>query len=290
MTKTSDFGVSGREGHDSSVFYGSRMMKARSAMMNNLYEKWDGQGTGWMDKIYLGSSSQMTDIPDNSVGLAFTSPPYAVGKEYDEDLTLEEWEFLMSAVADEVHRVLVPGGRYVVNVANIGRKPYVSLVSSVYKIMTDWHPFACQGEIIWQKAKGAGGNCAWGSWNSAKAPSLRDVHEYLLVFTKGQFGRPDKGISDMTKEEFMASTLSIWDIPPASAKRIGHPAPFPLALADRVIGLYSYVGDVVLDPFMGSGTTCLAAAQRGRRYVGFDTEDQYVKLAEERIDKWAQDQ
>jgi DNA modification methylase len=290
MTKTSAFGVSGREGHDSSGFYGSRMMKPRSAMMNNLYEKWDGQGTGWMDRIYLGSSSQMLDIPDNSVGLAFTSPPYAVGKEYDEDLTLEEWEFLMSAVADEVHRVLVPGGRYVVNVANIGRKPYVSLVSSVYKIMTDWHPFACQGEIIWRKAKGAGGNCAWGSWNSAKAPSLRDVHEYLLVFTKGQFGRPDKGISDMTKEEFMASTLSIWDIPPASAKRIGHPAPFPLALADRVIGLYSYVGDVVLDPFMGSGTTCLAAAQRGRRYVGFDTEDQYVKLAEERIDKWAQDQ
>ncbi len=283
MTKTSDFGVSGREGHDSSAFYESRMMKPRSAMMNNLYEKWDGQGTGWMDRIYLGSSSQMLDIPDNSVGLAFTSPPYAVGKEYDEDLTLEEWEFLMSAVADEVHRVLVPGGRYVVNVANIGRKPYVSLVSSVYKVMTQWHPFGCQGEIIWRKAKGAGGNCAWGSWMSSKAPSLRDVHEYLLVFTKGSFGRPDKGVSDMTAAEFMEATLSIWDIPPASAKRIGHPAPFPLALAERVIKLYSYVGDVVLDPFMGSGTTCVAAAQLGRKYVGFDTEEKYVTLAEKRL-------
>jgi site-specific DNA-methyltransferase (adenine-specific) len=139
------------------------------------------------------------------------------------------------------------------------------------------------GEIIWQKGRGANGSCAWGSWRSARAPRLRDLHEYLLVFAKGSFTRPDKGTSNLSAEEFTEATLSVWEIMPVSAKKVGHPAPFPVELANRVIKLYSYVDDVVLDPFIGSGTTAVAAKQNGRHYVGFDISAEYCRLAEERI-------
>jgi site-specific DNA-methyltransferase (adenine-specific) len=235
----------------------------------------------WVDRIYCGSSEAMP-IQDNSVALAFTSPPYNAGKTYDLDMTLEEYLAFIQRVGREVYRVLVPGGRYVINIANLGRKPYIPLHAHFYRVHEEIG-FLPMGEIIWQKAKGASGNCAWGSGKSAKSPRLRDIHEYLLVFAKAGFSRPDKGISDLTPEGFMESTLSIWNIPPESAKRIGHPAPFPVELAARVIRLYSYVNDVVLDPFNGSGSTCVAAAQLGRHYVGFDTSEEYCALAERRL-------
>jgi site-specific DNA-methyltransferase (adenine-specific) len=187
-------------------------------------------------------------------------------------------------VAYEVYRTLLPGGRYVVNIANLGRKPYIPLHAYFYHLHMGMG-FLPMGEIIWRKGKGASGSCAWGSWRSAKAPRLRDVHEYLLVFAKESFGRPDRGESTIDREGFMAATLSVWDIPPESARRIGHPAPFPVALAERVIQLYSYVGDVVLDPFCGSGTTCLAAHQLGRRWVGYEVSEDYCALARQRVEK-----
>lgn len=236
----------------------------------------------WVDKLYCMSSERMSPVPDGSVALAFTSPPYNVGKEYDRDLSWTEYLRLIRNVGREVYRVLMPGGRYVVNIANIGRKPYIPLHAWFYDIHLSIG-FLPQGEIVWQKSTGANGSCAWGSWLSAKSPSLRDVHEYLLVFAKQSYARSDKGISDISRDGFMASTLSVWNIPPASAKRIGHPAPFPVALVERVIRLYSYVGDVVLDPFAGSGTTCVAAARNDRRYCGFDTKRTYCELAEKRL-------
>jgi site-specific DNA-methyltransferase (adenine-specific) len=118
---------------------------------------------------------------------------------------------------------------------------------------------------------------------SARSPRLRDVHEYLLVFAKGEYARPDRGESDIEREAFMEATLSVWDILPVSAKRIGHPAPFPEELADRVIRLYSYVGDVVLDPFAGSGTTCVAATKARRHFVGYDIEPAFIQLAQSRL-------
>lgn len=238
----------------------------------------------WANRIHQESSEDMHKIPSNSVGLAFTSPPYNVGKDYDENMGREEYLALISSVAKEVYRVLVPGGRYVVNIANLGRKPYIPLHSYFYEIHSELN-FLPMGEIIWQKGKGANGSCAWGSWRSAKAPRLRDIHEYLLVFTKETFARPDKGESDVGRDEFMEATLSIWDIPPESAKRVGHPAPFPVALAERVIRLYSYVGDVILDPFMGSGTTCVAARKLSRHYVGYDISEDYCKIANSRLDQ-----
>jgi site-specific DNA-methyltransferase (adenine-specific) len=133
---------------------------------------------------------------------------------------------------------------------------------------------------------------AWGSWQSASNPVLRDTHEYILVFSKGSFARK-KGHSQsntITRDQFMQWTRSVWTLNPESAKKVGHPAPFPVELPYRLIQLYTFTGDVVLDPFMGSGSTALAALQAGRRYVGYDTNAEYVRLAEERIANWGKQQ
>lgn len=291
-TKTSSFGVSKRENHDSSGFYKRDLYKNgvnwvhknefdidhNKVVENRPLEE-------WADKIYCHTSEDMVEVPNNSVALAFTSPPYNTGKDYDQDIDLASYLGLIGRVAAEVHRVLIPGGRYVVNIANLGRKPYIPLHSYFYSIHTQVG-FLPAGEIIWQKAKGASGSCAWGSWKSAKAPRLRDIHEYLLVFVKEIFGREDKGESDITAEEFMEATLSIWNIPPESAKKIGHPAPFPVDLALRVIRLYSYKNEVIIDPFAGSGTTCVAAKQSQRHYVGYDTDESYCSLACKRLSEF----
>jgi site-specific DNA-methyltransferase (adenine-specific) len=236
----------------------------------------------WADQIYCSDSKHMVEIPDNSVALAFTSPPYNVGKDYDDDMNLSDYLSLIEGVGKEVYRVLRPGGRYLVNIANVGRKPYIPLHSQFWELHLSIG-FLPMGEIIWQKAKGANGSCAWGSWMNAKAPRLRDIHEYILVFAKYDYSRPDRGESDITREEFMDATLSVWQIPPEFAKRVGHPAPFPIALAARVIGLYSYKGDVIIDPFVGSGSTCVAASQLGRHYVGYDISEEYCATAKKRI-------
>jgi DNA modification methylase len=291
-TATSSFGASRRESHDASTFYSRTLYQGKPTPAPTSASTSGPEASsepvtvptpeGWADQIYLHSATAMTPVPDNGVALAFTSPPYNVGKEYDANMSLDAYLELIRAVADEVYRVLRPGGRYVVNIANLGRKPYIPLHAYFYAVHMA-AGFLPMGEIIWRKGKGANGSCAWGSWRSARAPRLRDVHEYLLVFAKGEYARPERGLSDIERDEFMEATLSVWDILPESAKRIGHPAPFPVDLAARVIQLYSYVGDVVLDPFLGSGTTAVAAVQNGRHYAGFEVESAYVELAQSRI-------
>jgi site-specific DNA-methyltransferase (adenine-specific) len=224
----------------------------------------------------------MSELPDSSVALMVTSPPYNVGKEYDADLSLEEYLKLLRRVIFETFRVIIPGGRAAINVANLGRRPYIPLNSYIYSLAQSIG-FLMRGEIIWVKSKGMSGSCAWGSWMSASNPILRDLHEYILVFSKGRFDRPEKGRSTITKDEFISATTSVWYIPPESAKRIGHPAPFPVALIERLIHLYTFKGDVVLDPFMGSGTSAVAAIKTGRRFVGYETKKEYVDIAIRRI-------
>ena len=288
-TATRAFGSGNREGHDASAFYDRRLYaeaaipvplsaEALRAIAPTPPEAWRD---GW-NRLHCHTAERMTEIPDHAVGLAFTSPPYNVGKEYDQNLGLEDYLDLIGRVAREVYRVLLPGGRYVVNIANLGRSPYIPLTALFWQVHLEIG-FLPMGEIVWQKAESAGGSCAWGSWQSAKAPRLRDVHEYLLVMAKMSPSRPDKGVSDISKEEFLEATTSVWRIPPESARRVGHPAPFPLALAERVVRLFSYVGDVVLDPFAGSGTTLLAAARTERRWVGYEIVPDYCRLAEQRL-------
>lgn len=283
--------MSKREGHDASEFYrrnlyGAGIPKifeaalAPAAAQTRIVP--NAPMEEWVDRVYCHTSDDMSHIPDDTVALAFTSPPYNAGKDYDDDLDLSEYLALIGRVASEVYRVLTPGGRYVINVANLGRKPYIPLHAYFYAVHMA-AGFLPAGEIIWRKGKGMNGNCAWGTWRSARAPRLRDLHEYLLVFVKEQFHRPDKGTTEISAQEFMESTLSVWDIPPESAKRVGHPAPFPVELAARVIKLLSYTGDVVLDPFCGSGSTCVAAVLNKRHFVGYDIAAEYCELAERRI-------
>lgn len=289
-TKTYEFGVSSRESHDSSQFYSRNLFAAQLPMLSIGGLQTDGGARHvaeapveeWADRVYHHSATDMCHIPNESVGLAFTSPPYNAGKEFDDNLSMHQYFELIRDVAAEVYRVLKPGGRYIVNIANLGRKPYVPMTAYYYAIHMGLG-FLPAGEIVWRKGKGANGSCAWGSWRSAKAPRLRDLHESILVFTKDRFDRKDRGVSDVSAAEFMAGTLSVWDIQPESAKKVGHPAPFPVELAARAIKVFSYVDDVVLDPFNGSGSTCVAAVETGRHYVGYDISAAYCELAETRI-------
>jgi len=279
-TKTRSFGSSTREGHDASAYYARRMTAEVEISKDSTVNEPKVVG-----KILCKSAEDMSaELPDSSVALMVTSPPYNVGKDYDEDLSFEEYLGLLENVFRETYRVLQPGGKACVNIANIGRKPYVPLASYVNMLMIDIG-YYMRGEIIWIKAKGASGSCAWGSWKSASNPSLRDVHEYVLVFCKGRFDRVVKGENSVGRDEFIRDTLSVWEIPPASAKKVGHPAPFPVELPKRLIELYTFKDELVLDPFCGAGSACVAAKETGRRYIGYDIEKKYVKLAE----KWLEE-
>jgi len=236
---------------------------------------------GILDTIQCVDSRDMSILPDESVHLMVTSPPYNVGKEYDEDLDMDEYRDLLKTVFRETYKKLMVGGRACVNIANLGRSPYIPLHSFIIEDMLDLG-FLMRGEIIWNKAASVGSSTAWGSWMSASNPSLRDVHEYILVFSKESYNH-GKGNSTITRDEFLEYTKSIWTFPTESAKRIGHPAPFPVELPRRLIQLYTFEGDVVLDPFCGSGTTCIAAVMTNRHYVGFDINEKYINLARKRL-------
>lgn len=233
------------------------------------------------NQLILGNSEEMSAIPDNCIDLMVTSPPYNAGKDYDRDLTLSEYRELLTRVYSETYRVLKPGGRAAVNVANLGRKPYLPMNAITWEIMSELG-FLMRGEIIWIKGKASSGSCAWGSWMSPKNPSLRDLHEYILVFSKSAF-RKESGQATITSEEFVSYTRSVWEIAPESARRIGHPAPFPVELPLRLIKLYTGLGDVVLDPFVGSGSTAVAALKAGRWFIGYDTNPAYLAIANSRL-------
>jgi site-specific DNA-methyltransferase (adenine-specific) len=229
----------------------------------------------------------MEELPDCSIHLMVTSPPYNVGKQYDEDLTLDEYRAFLRRVMTEVYRALVPGGRVCFNVANLGRKPYLPLDAFIVQDMLDMG-FLMRGEIIWDKAGSASPSTAWGTWQSPGNPTLRDIHEYIMVFSKGTYTRPRLSGREPTisRDEFLEYTKSVWRFPAEPARKIGHPAPFPIELPYRCIQLYTYCSDVVLDPFMGSGATAIAALKANRCYVGYDIDPQYVGLAERRIKQW----
>jgi DNA modification methylase len=281
-TETSAFGSPGRFSHDSSKFYGSRMYEGFKADEKVEFTE-NEVPVESLDKIFCKSGERMDELPDSSVHLMVTSPPYNVGKEYDNDLTLGEYRDFLSKVWTEVYRVLVPGGRVCLNVASLGRKPYLPLHAFLAEDMLKTG-FLMRGEVIWNKASSAGGSTAWGSWQSAKNPTLRDVHEYILVFSRGSYSRsPGDKKPTITSDEFLEYTKSVWSFGSESAKKIGHPAPFPVELPARCIKLYTFEHDMVLDPFMGSGTTAIAAKMLNRHYVGYEVDEGYVRLAGKRI-------
>ena len=284
-TKTSSFGSPGRAGHDSSSFYAGKLYDDQPQEQDVPYLE-NPIPPGFLDRIFCHSSEAMTELPDCSVHLMVTSPPYNVGKEYDEDLNLEEYLSFLQRVWKETRRVLVPGGRMCINVANLGRKPYIPLHAFIAEQAIGLG-FLMRGEIIWNKAASASPSTAWGSWKSAGNPTLRDVHEYILVFCKETFKRqnPAKRENTISRDEFLEYNKSVWNFAAEPARKIGHPAPFPVELPRRLIQLYSFENEIVLDPFMGSGQTAIAALRSNRHYIGFEINEKYVTLANQRIMK-----
>lgn len=282
-TRTSAFGAPGHVGHDSTGFYAGRLYQDRRPAAPSEYVE-NEVAAEHLDRIFCHSSEAMDELPDGSVHLMVTSPPYNVSKEYDQDLTLDEYREMLRRVFVQVHRKLVTGGRACINLANLGRRPYIPLHSYVIADMLDLG-FLMRGEIIWNKAASASPSTAWGSWLSAANPTLRDVHEYILVFCKDSFDRRSLlgKASSISRDEFLECTRSVWSFPAEPARKVGHPAPFPVELPYRLVQLYTYRGEVVLDPFMGSGATAIAALKAGRAYVGYEINPDYVALAERRI-------
>lgn len=282
-TQTSSFGSPGRINHDSTAFYMSKLYEGLPTEKRVAYIEVPVP-TQFLDKILCKTSENMEELPDNSVHLMVTSPPYNVGKEYDENLTLHEYRQFLKKVWKEVYRTLVPGGRACINIANLGRKPYIPLHAFIVEDMLEVG-FLMRGEIIWNKAASSSPSTAWGSWLSPANPTLRDVHEYILVFSKGTFRRKNasRRRSTISREEFLEFTKSVWTFPAEPAHVVGHPAPFPIELPYRLIQLYTFEEEVILGPFVGSGQAAIAAVKANRHYVGYDISEEYVKLAERRI-------
>lgn len=294
-TSTANFGTSRRESHDATAFY-----QRFTSPELSLDEFVDVNDESVLDEIYCQDARSMSNVKTNSVALIVTSPPYFAGKQYEEALgedgipaTYFEYLQLLRDVFAECKRVLEPGGRIAVNVANLGRRPYRSLAGDVTTILEDLG-LLMRGEVIWWKGKAAGSSCAWGTFQRPNNPVLRDVTERIVIASKGRFdraiaakkrqvnGRPS--IATITRDEFLEATTDLWEIPPESARRVGHPAPFPVELPKRLIELFTYKGDVVLDPFMGSGSSAVAAIQTNRHFIGFDTDETYVQKTRERIE------
>ncbi len=298
-TRTNSFGTGARENHDSSDFYARFVPPVPSDDETVVPQA----GRPARNETRLGTAEELlndnTFVADNSVALVVTSPPYFVGKTYEEAMgqghvpkEYEEHLENLYNVFDLCVQKLEPGGRIAVNVANLGRKPYRSQSADVLRIFEELGLFL-RGEIIWRKGDGMNSSTAWGSFQRPSSPVLRDLTERVIVASKGRFeraltpkkraelGLPSEG--SIFRDEFMSATKDVWDIPAESATRVGHPAPFPVALPKRLIDLYTYREDLVLDPYMGSGTTAVAAVFMGREYVGCEAERQYVDLSNKRV-------
>lgn len=294
-TATSEFGSGKRESHDATPFYERFAPPVISGD-----ERVETPVV--VDELFCHDARAITNdqVADRSVALVVSSPPYFTGKEYETDMAAGHVPSSYVEYLEMVHDVLAvclrklePGGRMAINVANLGRKPYRSLSADIISILQDDLGMLLRGEVIWQKARGAGGSCAWGSFRSPQNPVLRDVTERVVIASKGRFDRAlnrstrqDRGLpheATIETDDFLEATIDVWEMPSARATTVGHPAPFPVDLPRRLIELYTYRGDLVLDPFIGSGTTAVAAVETGRHYVGFDTESGYIELAERRV-------
>jgi len=264
-----------------------------------------------LDKVYCADSRSMREVDDGSVQLVVTSPPYNVGKEYarhHDAMELDAYLAYLDETWKECTRVLARGGRLAVNVANTWRKPYLPLNAYIAQQLIDLG-LLMRGEIIWDKGASAGVSTAWGSFARASNPTLRDVHEYILVFSKASYKLEEtrgkeSGIENLEfvewtksvwrspQDQVADSQKSVWQFDTQSKKRDphapAHPAPFPLDLPLRLILLYTNIGDIVLDPFLGSGTTALAAKMTQRHYIGYEISPEYCAAAEKRLTEFGQ--
>jgi DNA modification methylase len=240
--------------------------------------------------LYEGDCLEvMKTLETESVDCVITSPPYpGVDTMWGELFKAENFdkshEFL-NQVWDECLRLLRPGCKLLINIANTKRRPYLTNVARVY-----WWArgrIEPKGEIIWNKGYGQAGT-AWGSFRLPSDPSLADQHEYILVFRK--FGKRQKpeSFEKIDLKDFKSWRNSMWNIPPAKASKVGHIAPFPIQIPWRLMILYTFKGETVLDSFNGSGTTGEACIKLSRNYIGIEKESKYCELTRTRWERLKQ--
>ncbi len=239
--------------------------------------------------IVCGDSEQvLKDLPDNCIDLVFTSPPYNFGLDYEANNDAEQWAAYfrkLFGVLDECIRVLKHGGRIAINVQPL----YSDYVPSHHIISGHMmkRSMIWKGEILWEKNNYNCKYTAWGSWKSPSSPYLKYSWEFIEVFCKGTLKKAGlKADADISGDDFKKWVYGKWSIAPErKMKEYDHPAMFPEELARRVLQLFSFAGDTILDPFAGVGTTCLVAKKTGRSYLGIDTSDSYCNMARQRIDE-----
>ncbi len=227
------------------------------------------------------------NIPNKSVDLIVTSPPYNVGIPYnshDDTISYEEYLKWTEKWLGKAFKLMKDDGRMCLNIPldkNKGgqQSVYADITTIAKKVGWKYH-----STIIWNEGN-ISRRTAWGSWMSASAPYVIAPVETIVVLYKERWKKMRKGKSDITKEEFIEWTNGLWTFSGESKKKIGHPAPFPLELPKRCIKLFSYVGDLILDPFLGSGSTVIAAHKLKRRTIGVEIDEKYFRLSIERISK-----
>jgi len=237
-----------------------------------------------LDRIYNCDCLEgLRGMESGCVNLVVTSPPYNVGIDYgvhDDNMEYAEYIEWIRSIFSEAYRVLGEDGRMVINVGD-GKNGAIPTHSDFIQIAKEIG-FSVLTSIIWNKNT-TSNRTAWGSFMSASAPSFPRCFEYILVFRKSE-RLIRKGKSTISKENFIAWSNGMWQMQCEKLSEIGHPAAFPIELPRRCIELFSLEGDVVLDPFMGSGTTAIAAIREGRRFVGFEINEEYWKRTCERVD------
>ena len=242
---------------------------------------------GLLNEIICADSlSTLKKLPDRCVDLVFTSPPYNFGLDYDQSADDMDWQGYFNnlfAIFDECCRVLKHGGRMVVNVQPLF-SDYIPSHHLISKHLMDigliW-----KGEILWEKNNYNCKYTAWGSWKSPAAPYLKYTWEFLEIFCKGDIKKSGKKEAiDISVEEFKKWVVAKWSLSPErKMKQFGHPAMFPVPLCERVLKLFSFQGDTILDPFNGAGTTTWVARQTGRNYLGIDISKEYCDTAKTRL-------
>jgi len=242
---------------------------------------------GFINKIIVGDSEQiLKKFPDNCIDLIFTSPPYNFGLDYENHKDGVDWnEYFdkLFAIFKDCIRILKYGGRIVVDV-----QPLFSDYVPIHHIISNFfmeNKLIWKGEILWDKHNYNCKYTAWGSWKSPSNPYLKYTWEFLEIFCKGDLKHyGDLKMADITADEFKKWVYAKWDIQPEyNMKKYGHPAMFPEELVERVLKLFSFKGDIILDPFNGVGTTTAVAKRLSRNYIGIDISEEYCKKAEERL-------
>ena len=236
-------------------------------------------------RIYKSGILEIDAIQDESIDLIVTSPPYDIDvkyQNYDDNLPYDQYLDFTRKWLSNVRSLTRPDGRLCLNIPLDKNKGGQQSVCADITTIAKEVGWKYHSTIIWNE-QNISRRTAWGSWMSASAPYVITPVETILVMYKNRWKKIQKGKSDITRDEFIQWTNGVWNFSGESKTKIGHPAPFPIELPKRCIKLFSFQGETVLDPFLGSGTTLIACLQTHRVGIGVEINREYCQLAAERL-------